>query len=70
MVETDTVVISNNVFTYEVKDAPSCEFRVRFFNGFAAVDYVNEKYDCAFGMNATVEGLFLKGGAVKEVRRE
>jgi hypothetical protein len=70
MVETDTVIISHNSFTYEVKDAPSCEFRVRFFKGFAVVNYVNNKYDCAFGLNATVEGIFLKGGGIKEVRRE
>lgn len=70
MVETDTVVISNNHFNYEVKDAPSCEFKVRFFKDFAVVNYVNDKYDCAFGLNATVEGIFLKGGRVQEVRRE
>jgi hypothetical protein len=70
MVETDTLAIINNAFTYEVKDAPSCEFRVRFFEGFAVVDYVNDRYDCAFGLNATVQGIFLKGEKVKQVRRE
>lgn len=38
----------------------NCEIRIQFFDGFAVVGYVDEKYDCGFGHNASVEGEFVK----------
>lgn len=37
-----------------------CEFNIRFFDGFAIIDYVLEKSDCEFGHNADVSGIFRK----------
>lgn len=69
-VETDTVVVSNNTFDYLLKQSHNCEFKVRFYNGFAVITYIDENFDCEFGLNATVEGIYLKGGRVKEAHRE
>ncbi len=37
-----------------------CEFQIQFFDGFAVVTFVDEKYDCEFGHNASIEGEFVK----------
>jgi hypothetical protein len=59
LVEETQAVLSGNEAVYEMPDL-ECKFRIQFFDGFAVVGYVDEKYDCEFGHNATIEGIFVK----------
>lgn len=61
-INTDTVAFHNNQFIYKISDSDSCEFRVRFFRDFLFIDYTRGYGDCNgfFGLNATVEGIFIK----------
>jgi hypothetical protein len=38
-----------------------CTIRIRFYQDFAVIDYVDEQNDCLFGMNASVDGIYWKG---------
>ncbi len=46
-------------FSDDEMDA-NCEFRIRFYDGFAKIDYVDDRMDCMFGHNAHVSGIFRK----------
>jgi len=61
-IETDTVLVSNNEFIYKVPDTDSCFFRIKFYKDFAFIEVLNGYKGCegAFGLNATVEGIFYK----------
>jgi hypothetical protein len=50
------VLIQNNEIIYSIN--VECEFRIRFFNSVAIVNYVNGKSRCGFGMNASVDGIY------------
>ncbi|HEX6334893.1 MAG TPA: hypothetical protein VFZ78_11745, partial [Flavisolibacter sp.] len=56
----DTVQITGNSFLYTIPGSDSCEFRVTFYRTFATVAYTRGYCDGQFGMNATVDGIFLK----------
>lgn len=56
----DTVKLTGNSFTYTIPESDSCEFKVTFYRGFAAVSYTRGYCNGQFGMNATVDGIFLK----------
>lgn len=56
----DTVKMSGNSFIYNIPESDSCEFKVKFYRGFAVVDYTRGYCEGQFGMNATVDGIFLK----------
>lgn len=58
-VDSVKVPINNNQIIYKLET--NCVFRIRFYNDIAVVDYVNEQYECGFGMNATVDGVYLRG---------
>jgi hypothetical protein len=49
----------NNEVRYKMPDF-DCEFVIQFFDGFAAISHIDEKYDCGFGMGAGIEGMYLK----------
>jgi len=63
--EMDSVhlAIKNNKAIYsDSSETGSCKFSIRFCNGYAVVDYIDGKYECGFGNNAYVKGVYLKTG--------
>jgi hypothetical protein len=54
-----TTKIVDGVARYKMPEA-DCEFEVRFYEGFAEVEYVERRADCGFGFRATVAGTYLK----------
>ncbi|MDB5223270.1 MAG: hypothetical protein JWN83_1937 [Chitinophagaceae bacterium] len=61
-IDTDTVAIYNNQFIYKIPNSDSCEFRVKFLRDFIFIDYTKGYGDCDgfFGLNASVDGIFIK----------
>ena len=58
----------DNVASYErVGDHFDCAFDITVFDGFAFVDYVDERFECGFGHNASVEGVYLLTRGVDEL---
>lgn len=58
-IQTDTVTATKD-FIYKVPETDSCEFRIRFFNEFAYINYTRGYCNGIFGHNATVDGIFYK----------
>lgn len=52
--------MKNNELSYQSSEYGDCTVRIRFFNGFAVVNYVEEQSSCGFGHNATVDGIYIK----------
>ncbi len=68
-VEPIELPLVNNVARYEATDAEiglDCAFDVTVFDGFAFIDYVDERFDCLFGNAAGVEGMYVLSGSVVE----
>ena len=59
-IDEDTISLKTTGFTYKLSDAEDCEFRVKFYKGFAVVQYTQGACSGQFGMNATVEGIYVK----------
>ena len=60
-VERDTIKLeNNNTFTYKLPDSDDCEFKITFYKNFVIVEYLKGNCDGQFGMNATIEGIFIK----------
>jgi hypothetical protein len=59
-VTADSIRIVNNTINYKDPESDNCQFKIRIFKDFLIIDYIDNKYDCGFGMNATVEGIFVK----------
>ena len=59
MVEKSTATVSGGELTYKLPEF-ACKFKIRFYDGFATVRFLDEQYDCGFGHNATIEGEFVK----------
>lgn len=59
-VDRDTILLNTTQFTYRVPQTDSCEFKVKFYKGFAYIKYSKWHCEAQFGMNATVEGIFIK----------
>lgn len=59
----DDVVLelTGNQAVYQSEEHGECIFRIRFYNGFAVVSYIDDKEDCGFGANARVSGVYIKG---------
>ncbi len=47
-------------FIYKIPDTDSCEFEVKFYKRFVIIRYTKGFCDRQFGMNATIDGIFLK----------
>jgi hypothetical protein len=60
MEETEATLEDGNLIRYSNSEYGECAFEIRFYQGFASVTHVDEKYDCGFGMNAGVEGDYVK----------
>jgi hypothetical protein len=61
-VDDDTISLSATHFTYRLPDTSDCEFEVKFYKGFALIKYTKGICYGQFGLNATVEGIFIKTG--------
>lgn len=59
-IEDDTIQLTATRFIYKMPDTDSCEFEVKFYKGFAYIRYTKGYCDGQFGMNATIDGIFLK----------
>ncbi|WP_250255227.1 hypothetical protein [Chryseobacterium sp. Marseille-Q3244] len=59
-IDDDTISLKTTNFTYKLADADDCEFGVRFYKGFAVVQYTQGVCSGQFGMNATIDGIYLK----------
>ena len=59
-VERDTITMTGNSFIYKIPDSDSCEFKVTFYNGFVYINYTKGYCESQFGLNATIDGIYLK----------
>ena len=59
-VEDDTIILKDTRFVYAIPNTDDCEFEVRFFKGFVYIKYTKGACEDQFGMNATIEGIYLK----------
>jgi hypothetical protein len=59
-VEKDTIAFPSNNFIYKIPDSDDCEFKVTFYKGFAHINYTKGYCESQFGLNATIEGIYLK----------
>jgi hypothetical protein len=59
-VNDDTISLTTTHFIYKLPDTNDCEFEVKFYKGFAFIRYTRGFCDGQFGMNATIDGIFLK----------
>jgi hypothetical protein len=58
-VEPATATMVNNTIIYQIPDE-ECKIKIRAFNGFILIEYLNPAIKCEFGMGAEVEGIFIK----------
>jgi len=59
-VENAKAVLNGNMLIYKIPGSDDCEFKIEFFKRFASISYTQGNCNGEFGMNATVEGIFLK----------
>jgi hypothetical protein len=59
-VEKDTIIMTGNSFIYKIPDSDSCEFKVEFYKGFININYTKGYCSGQFGLNATIDGIFIK----------
>ncbi|MBX3255376.1 MAG: hypothetical protein KF862_14640 [Chitinophagaceae bacterium] len=59
-IENDTIALNTTQFIYKMPNTDSCEFSVKFYKGFVYIRYTKGFCDGQFGMNATIDGIFLK----------
>lgn len=59
-VDQDTITFKGDSFIYKIPESDNCTFGVKFYKDFAYISYT--KGDCfgQFGVNATIEGVYLK----------
>jgi len=56
----DSLKITNNEFICDLNNDTLCVFRIRFFKDFIIINSIAEKRDCGFGLNAFVDGVYVK----------
>jgi hypothetical protein len=59
-VEKDTIPMTENSFIYKIPESDSCEFKVTFYKGFVYINYTKGYCESQFGLNATIDGIYLK----------
>jgi hypothetical protein len=59
-VEKDTIVLKGNSFTYKIPDSDNCEFKATFYKDFVYINYTKGYCSGQFGLNATIDGIYLK----------
>lgn len=60
IVEKDTITFNGDNFIYTIPDTDSCEFKVKFYKDFVYIDYTKGYCTVVFGLNASIDGIFLK----------
>ena len=56
----DTIEIKGNSFIYKIPETDSCEFKTTFYKDFVYINYTKGYCSGQFGLNATIDGIFLK----------
>jgi hypothetical protein len=59
-VEKDTIALKGNSFIYKIPDSDSCEFKTTFYKDFVYINYTKGYCSGQFGLNATIDGIYLK----------
>ncbi|MBS4063593.1 MAG: hypothetical protein KGZ74_03490 [Chitinophagaceae bacterium] len=59
-VEKDTIPMNGNSFVYKIPESDDCEFKVTFYKGFVYINYTKGYCAGQFGLNATIDGIYLK----------
>lgn len=59
-IEKDTIPLIGSSFVYKVPDSDDCEFKVTFYKGFVYINYTRGYCESQFGLNATIDGIYLK----------
>jgi len=59
-VEKDTIVMKGNSFVYKIPDSDNCEFKTTFYKDFVYINYTKGYCSGQFGMNATIDGIYVK----------
>jgi hypothetical protein len=57
-VEDTTIRIVNNTAIFKL--GPQCAFRINIYKGFMVIKRLTDLMPCGFGMNASIEGTFMK----------
>lgn len=52
--------LTGNEAVYQSNDFGQCAIRIRFYNGFAVVNYMDKKMDCGLGNGAHVNGIYIR----------
>lgn len=60
MLDTTELLLTGNEAIYQSNKFGQCAIRIRFYNGFAIVNYVDEKMDCGFGNSAYLSGIYIR----------
>ncbi len=59
-IDDDTILLNSTQFIYKLPETDSCEFSIKFYKRFVYIRYTKGFCEGQFGMNATVDGIFLK----------
>ena len=65
--ETFKAKMADNIIFFKMPNA-DCRFKIRAFNNFIVIDYIGKSRACGFGLNAGVEGVFIKTSTTAELR--
>ncbi len=60
MLDATELPLTGNTALYESNTFGACVINIRFYNGFAVVNYADGKMDCGFGNGAHVSGVYIK----------
>jgi hypothetical protein len=59
-VEKDTITLTGDSFIYKIPGSDSCEFKVKFYKDFVYINYTRGYCESQFGLNATIDGIYVK----------
>ncbi|MGB8195213.1 MAG: hypothetical protein WCF67_24970, partial [Chitinophagaceae bacterium] len=59
-VAADSLTILGNKIIYKSPELETCKFSIKFYKDFAVIDYIDNQFNCCFGLNASIDGIFLK----------
>lgn len=60
MLNATELPLTGNEAVYQSNKFGECAIRIRFYNGFAIVNYIDGKMDCGFGNNAYLSGIYIR----------
>ena len=59
-VEKDTITMTGNSFIYKIPESDNCEFKTTFYKDFVFICYTKGYCSGQFGLNATIDCIYLK----------